>query len=224
MASLPEAFTSPDFPFLPPLNCMSSLTSAHFEADGAAAIAPELLVAKPLLNRAALTDADLFSRARHGDGAAYAVLAARHQNSLFNVLFRLLNDSDEAAVLTQETFNRGLARIDEAESNIQPSIWFLRIALNLGIGALRKGRRPKAQPMSARQSPTGGGGEGGDQRLLLESLSRVDADYRAVLVMRDVAGFEHEQIAEILGLPVAAIKSRLFRARLALRDELQGKR
>ena len=42
--------------------------------------------------------------------------------------------------------------------------------------------------------------------------------------MRDVAGFEHEQIADILGAPVASIKSRLFRARLALRDELQGKR
>lgn len=199
---------------------MSSLTSAHFEADGAAAIAPDVLVAKPPLNRAALNDADLFLRARHGDGAAYAVLAARHQNPLFNVLFRLLNDSDEAALLTQETFNRGLARIEEAESNIQPSIWFLRIGMNLGIGALRKGRRPKPSPGSARQ----GGEEDGDQRLLLESLSRVDADYRAVLVMRDVAGFEHEQIAEILGLPAAAIKSRLFRARLALRDELQGKR
>jgi len=55
---------------------------------------------------------------------------------------------------------------------------------------------------------------------VLEALGRLDAEYRAVLVMRDIEGFDYQQMADVLGLPLGTLKSRLFRARLALRDEL----
>src|SRR5262249_42424260 len=57
---------------------------------------------------------------------------------------------------------------------------------------------------------------------VLEALGRLDAEYRAVLVMRDIEGFDYSQMAEVLSLPLGTLKSRLFRARLALRDELKG--
>src|SRR5207237_7660509 len=56
---------------------------------------------------------------------------------------------------------------------------------------------------------------------VLAALGRLDAEYRAVLVMRDIEGFDYQQMADILGLPLGTLKSRLFRARLALRDELR---
>jgi RNA polymerase sigma-70 factor (ECF subfamily) len=56
---------------------------------------------------------------------------------------------------------------------------------------------------------------------VLAALGRLDAEYRAVLVMRDIEGFDYQQIADVLGLPLGTLKSRLFRARLALRDELR---
>ena len=56
---------------------------------------------------------------------------------------------------------------------------------------------------------------------MLAALGRLDAEYRAVLVMRDIEGFDYQQMAEILGVPLGTLKSRLFRARLALRDELK---
>jgi RNA polymerase sigma-70 factor (ECF subfamily) len=63
---------------------------------------------------------------------------------------------------------------------------------------------------------------------VLGALGRLDAEYRAVLVMRDIEGFDYQQMADVLGLPLGTLKSRLFRARLALRDELrpylEGKR
>jgi len=59
-----------------------------------------------------------------------------------------------------------------------------------------------------------------DQQVVA-ALGRVDAEYRAVLVMRDIEGFDYQQMAEVLGLPLGTLKSRLFRARLALRDELK---
>ena len=62
--------------------------------------------------------------------------------------------------------------------------------------------------------------EQGEQ--VLAALGRLDAEYRAVLVMRDVEGFDYQQMAEVLDLPLGTLKSRLFRARLALRDELKG--
>jgi RNA polymerase sigma-70 factor (ECF subfamily) len=57
---------------------------------------------------------------------------------------------------------------------------------------------------------------------VLAALGRLDAEYRAVLVMRDVEGFDYQQMADVLGLPLGTLKSRLFRARLALRDELKA--
>ena len=56
---------------------------------------------------------------------------------------------------------------------------------------------------------------------VVEALGRLDPEYRAVLVMRDVEGFDYQQMADVLGLPLGTLKSRLFRARLALRDELK---
>src|SRR5204863_7616229 len=61
--------------------------------------------------------------------------------------------------------------------------------------------------------------EQGEQ--VLAALGRLDAEYRAVLVMRDIEGFDYQQMAEVLDLPLGTLKSRLFRARLALRDELR---
>jgi RNA polymerase sigma-70 factor (ECF subfamily) len=57
-------------------------------------------------------------------------------------------------------------------------------------------------------------------QVVLDALGRVDAEYRAVLVMRDVEGFDYQQMADVLALPLGTLKSRLFRARMALKDEL----
>lgn len=57
---------------------------------------------------------------------------------------------------------------------------------------------------------------------VLAALGRLDAEYRAVLVMRDIEGFDYQQMADVLGLPLGTLKSRLFRARMALRDELKA--
>ena len=59
-------------------------------------------------------------------------------------------------------------------------------------------------------------------QMVLQALGRLDAEYRAVLVMRDIEGFDYQQMADVLALPLGTLKSRLFRARLALRDELKS--
>ena len=72
--------------------------------------------------------------------------------------------------------------------------------------------RPPAERVESRER----------DQAVLSALGRLDAEYRAVLVMRDIEGFDYQQMADILGLPLGTLKSRLFRARMALRDELRG--
>lgn len=162
---------------------------------------------------------DLMSRARCGDRAAYGQLVFLHQDRLFNALLLLVGDADEATELTQETFTRGLTRIGQSQGDASPYPWLLRIGLNLAVISLRKSRRRSA--FAAAHDDTTQTASG-NHRLVLEALGRLDAEYRAVLVLRDVENFDYQQIADVLALPAPAVKSRLFRARLALWDELRG--
>jgi RNA polymerase sigma-70 factor, ECF subfamily len=170
---------------------MSGATSAPFHLD--------------------LSDADLMTRARHGDRGAYGQIVRLYQHRLFNCLLRLVGDSAEAAELTQDAFSRGLARIAEYPERGEPYLWLLRIALNLAVGALRRGRRTRKFAAGAEPAHQG----------VLEALGRLEMDYRVALVLRDVESLDYPQMAEVRALPPATVKSRLFRARLGLRDELK---
>jgi len=161
----------------------------------------------PAQDFAPLSDAELLSHAARGDHGAYAQFVTRHQDRLYNSLFRLVGDSNEAAELAHEAVRRALARIDEFEpSRDQPYSWLFGMALNLAVTALRRTRRSRdfgAEPA-------------------LAALGRIELDYRTVLIMRDLECFDYQQMSDLLSLPAATVKSRLFRARLALRDELRS--
>ena len=185
----------------------------------------------------------LLARAQAGDRGAFGQLVVLYQDRLFNAVVRLVGDRDEAAELTQEAFTRGLAALENFRGESAPYTWFFRIALNLSISQLRKVQRRRTfsldRPASSndhsgdqaaklidrvRQSSAGPseiveGRERAEQ--VVATLGRVDAEYRAVLIMRDVEGFDYQQMADVLGLPLGTLKSRLFRARIALRDELK---
>jgi RNA polymerase sigma-70 factor, ECF subfamily len=195
-------------------------------------------------------DTELFRRAQSGDRGAFGQIVLLYQDRLYNAVLRMVGDLEEARDLTQETFTRALVKIDTFRGEAQPYTWLFRIALNLSIGQLRKARRHRTislegggngQSTSAsgassddsgpalkdRLSRDGAPGPGEQtenrerNRAVLAALDRLDAEYRAVLVMRDVEGFDYQQMADLLGLPLGTLKSRLFRARIALRDELR---
>lgn len=228
---------------------MSSLSGAHHdEAD---------LVAAPdgVADRAARPDVEMLRRAKTGDRAAYGQLVLLYQDRLFNAVLRMVGDRDEALELTQETFTRGLIKLDSFRGDASPYTWLFRIAVNLSISQLRKVQRNRVfsldRPSTGRGGASGQNGNGRfdaddqasnlldrvaqdrsespAQRVerrerdgqVLAALGRLDAEYRAVLVMRDIEGFDYQQMADVLALPLGTLKSRLFRARLALRDELR---
>lgn len=219
---------------------MSSVSGAQFEADLPHTGAEQTVAA-------VTEELDLMQKARLGDRGAYGRLIVLYQDRLYNAVLRLVGDREEARDLAQETFTRGLDKLDSFRGDASPYTWLFRIATNLSISRLRKVQRRRTFSLDA---PAGGGprsgsnddqasalvgrmasndrtpGEDAERRernqKVLEALGRLDAEYRAVLVMRDIEGFDYQQMADVLGLPLGTLKSRLFRARLALRDELKG--
>ena len=213
---------------------MSSLSGAHFEAD----------LPEPVADTRG--EADLLRQAQLGDRGAYGKIVTLYQDRLFNAVLRLVGEREEALELTQEAFLRGLDKIDSFRSEASPYTWLFRIAMNLAISKLRKEQRHRTFSLDR---PTPNGRQHDDDQAaglvdrvagrnesypadelerrerneqVLAALGRLDPEYRAVLVMRDVEGFDYRQMAQVLELPMGTLKSRLFRARLALRDELKS--
>ena len=213
---------------------MSSLSGAQSDAE---------FEAQPAgVSRHAI---DLLTKAQNGDRGAYGQIVSAYQDRLFNSVVRLVGDREEARDITQEAFTRGLEKVGSFRGDASPYTWLFRIAVNLAISQLRKVQRNRT--FSLDQAP-GSNGRADDTQAsslidrvaesneinpaqqaedrerdgqVLAALGRLDAEYRAVLVMRDIDGFDYQQMADILGLPLGTLKSRLFRARLALRDELR---
>lgn len=218
---------------------MSSLSGTQHEADLPADA-----------SNSATRQVELLRRAQHGDRSAYGQIVLAVQDRLYNAVLRMVGDPDDARELTQETFMRGLQKIDGFRGDAQPYTWLFRIATNLVITEARKAHRRRTfsmdRPSANGQAGRGGGDEEGGGGLadrlagrrdespdeatqrrergeqVVAALGRIDAEYRAILVMRDVEGFDYQQMADVLDLPLGTVKSRLFRARLALRDELNA--
>ena len=196
-------------------------------------------------------DVALLQKAQAGDRGAYGQIVLLYQDRLYNAVLRLVGDREEARELTQEAFMRGLQKIDSFRGEASPYTWLFRIAVNLAISHLRKVHRFRVFSLDRPSGPGAGGNgryasddqasslvdriarDGAEMpppdrmesherdEAVLSALGRLDAEYRAVLVMRDIEGFDYQQMADILGLPLGTLKSRLFRARMALRDELK---
>ena len=216
---------------------MSSLSGAHYEAD----------YPVPSSDTPAGRDAELLRQAQAGDRGAFGQIVLLYQDRLYNAVLRLVGDPDEARELVQETFTKALVKIESFRGEAGPYTWLFRIGVNLAISHLRKVRRHRTFSLDRPSSGNGREGDNEDQasglldqvardrganpadalearergQQVLAALGRLDAEYRAVLVMRDIEGFDYQQMAQVLGLPLGTLKSRLFRARLALRDELR---
>jgi len=174
--------------------------------------------------------------AQQGDGEAFSRIVRQYQDRIFNMLYRLMGNMDDAGDLTQETFLKAYKGIATFEGKARLSTWITRIAVNASRDFLRKKKVRKH--LNATLQPNEDGNDpydaiAGDfpdpaheasnremHARLHEAISQLDETYRAVLVLRDIQGHNYEQISEITGLPRGTVKSRLFRARELLRGRL----
>ncbi len=157
----------------------------------------------------------------------------KYQDRLVNALTHFLGDSGVAQDLAQEVFLKAYLRIRDFRGESQFYTWLYAIARNMATShqrsAARKGRTlalpeenleghesQEADPVSRAMSRD-------RERMVQQALQALDADARWIVVMRDIDGREYEEIAETAGVPVGTVKSRLHRARMQLRQLLEGR-
>lgn len=182
----------------------------------------------------------LLERCRRGDTAAFGRLVAEYQDRVFNTCWRMCGNWTDAEDLTQEAFVRAFQSLDRFAGRSRFYTWVFRIAVNLALSARRRDKlvgrysldAPRADPRSddhppmnrqlaaVDESPDSRTADREEETLVLEALNRLDEEHRAVVVLRDLESMGYEEIAGILDIPVGTVKSRLHRARLALREML----
>jgi len=173
-------------------------------------------------------DAELIRQAQAGAVEAFAELVARYQDRLYNVCYRLCHDRAAALDLTQTAFLKALEALPRFGGRARFYTWLYRIAVNLAVSERRRRREILTswetqdgrvfQPAGLAQVGALRGLEEQERQAQVQAaLDELEPEFRAAVVLRDIEGLDYRQIAEILGVPVGTVKSRIFRARSALR-------
>lgn len=185
-------------------------------------------------------DAVLVERVRGGDMDAFGMLVSKYQDKIYNTCWRMCGHVEDARDLTQEAFFRAFQAIASFKGHSGFYTWIFRIAVNLTLSHRRKAKHRRAQSLDgdgpsndqagplrdrladeSAPQPIGQAMASELQRQVERTLEALDPDHRAVIVLRDMEGFDYAEIARILDVAVGTVKSRLHRARVSLRERLR---
>src|SRR5829696_764970 len=175
--------------------------------------------------RARMTDNELVERARTGDARSYEELVRRYERLVGRVLYSYAGRDAAVEDLVQETFLRAYDRLSTFNPEYRFKTWLLAIANNLGIDTLRRRRdvvefNPEVHGRVVR-GPEVVATEAERAKSVQEAVMTLPETYSVPLVLRYAEGLTYAEIAEILGVTVPALKSRLFRARNMLAERLE---
>lgn len=175
--------------------------------------------------RARLADNELVERTRSGDVRSYEELVRRYERLVGRVIYPYAGSDVAVEDLVQETFLRAYDRLSTFNPEYRFKTWLLAIANNLGIDTLRRRRdivefNPELHAPLMR-SPEAAATETERARSIQNAVMTLPETYSVPLVLRYAEGLTYAEIAEILNITVPALKSRLFRARHMLAEELK---
>ena len=180
----------------------------------------------------------LLRRLRDRDERAFRELVTAHRDRVYNITFRMLGNRAEAEDVAQEVFITVFKTIDTFREEAKFSTWLYRVAVNHCKNRIKYLARRHDRDRDELDESTSGGANGAIgaplpaapdlalagaqmEKLLQDAIASLDDDHRVVVVLRDVEDLSIEEICKITDLPDGTVKSRLHRARLALRKKLQ---
>lgn len=176
-----------------------------------------------------MNDAECVRRLQRGETDAFETLVLRHQKTIFNLVYRMLDDYDEAAETTQEIFLSAYRAIGRFRGEANFSTWLYRIALN-HANTRRKSiihRQQRTVPLEtteplrdAHLGPAEAAEQKEIQDRVQQALNSLEQDDAMIILLRDLQDVSYEEVARILEIPVGTVKSRLHRARQALKSRL----
>jgi RNA polymerase sigma-70 factor (ECF subfamily) len=173
-------------------------------------------------------DASLLERARQGDRQAFRRLVELHHRRIFNIAVRMLGDRAAAEDVVQETFLSAYEHLERFEGRARFSTWISAIAMNRCRNVMRAAAYARTDlldrdlPGQPDRNPEAEAGAREIAVHLERALGAIAPEHREVIVLRDVEGISTNDAAAILGIEPGTVKSRLHRAREALRAKLQG--
>ena len=181
-------------------------------------------------------DLELVRRHRVGDAQAFDEIYHRFDQMVYNLALRLSGDSDQAADLTQEIFLRVFRYIGQFRGGSSLKTWIFRIAVNHCRSCLGRKHLPM-QPLAEEQAEEetkgvviadpGRGPEelavaADEGRRVAAGLAQLPESFRVAVVLRDLEGLSYEEIADVLGVRIGTVRSRIARGREQLRTFLEG--
>ena len=181
------------------------------------------------------SDAGLLSLARGGDVEAFGRLVERNQDYIYNAVYHLVGSEQDAEDVAQEVFMRAYRGLGGFRGSAKFSTWLYGIMLNCVRSFWRRRRSTASLGMSGadEDADSGRSDPAADDDGPLEATMRdervnavraaiaaLDADLREIVVLRDIKGLRYEELAEAIGVPTGTVKSRLHRARAALKRKL----
>ena len=181
-------------------------------------------------------EAQLVAQSREGDSAAFNELVRRYEGKIFRLAMHVTQNREDAEDVLQETFLKAYEHLDQFKGDSKFYTWIVRIAVNQALMKLRRRKTDKSVSLDETidtgedtvTREVAAWDEDPEQRFSREELGGIldsavqslEPLYRSVFVLRDVEELSTEETAEVLGLSIPAVKSRLLRARLQLREKL----
>jgi RNA polymerase sigma-70 factor (ECF subfamily) len=167
---------------------------------------------------------------------AFDAIVALHQNRIYNLCYWMLGNRDDAADAAQDAFVLAFRSLDRFRGDSSFATWLHRIAVNASLDAAQRRKRgpllysdlecgddspPELDPVDYGQDPQRISARRERSQAVRAAMAELPEHYRIVLVLFDLENHSYDEVAELLSLPLGTVKSRLNRARLALRDKLE---
>jgi RNA polymerase sigma-70 factor (ECF subfamily) len=203
---------------------------------------PLAIAAQGLIEEASAPDAEvhpdvaLVERAKAGDTSAFEQLVKQYERQIFRTAQHITQNREDAEDITQDVFVKAFTKLEQFQGNSKFSTWLVRIAVNESLMRLRKRKTSKTVSMDQdveteegsiprdfaewRPNPEQNYSQSELAEILRKTIAGLPPGFRTVFTLRDIENLSTEETAEALGLSVPAVKSRLLRARLQLRERL----
>ena len=170
-------------------------------------------------------EAELLTRVVSGDREAFDTIMRSHEDRVFSVCVRILGDREKALDATQDTFLTVFRKADQFQGRSAVGTWIYRIAVNTCYDQMRRARRRPSETLPDHVDPSDPSAEEAIESAAVRpeieiALALIPPDFRDAVILADLEGMPLSEAAEVLGVPIGTVKSRVFRGRRLLAEHL----